>query len=107
MGNIDHYERARLAWPILVSLSKQRKTTTYGELENMIGAHYRACGHFLGKIQEYNKEYGYPPLQSLVVNKLTAVPGGGYNATQTDDIKATHRSVFEFNWESIKNPFDK
>jgi len=79
---IDHKQRARHAWPILVKLAKSGSAPiTYGELSAQLALHHRAAGYFLGVIQAYCKKERLPKLQALVVNKATRVPGSGYEGS--------------------------
>ena len=68
---IDHFFRAKKAWPLLV---KRAQTTcvpfTYKEISNRIGLHHRAARWFLSEIQEFCHENKLAPLQALVVNKI-------------------------------------
>lgn len=76
---IDHYARARRAWPLLVQRAKNGEAPyTYGELCTQLGLHHRAAGWFLGVIQEYCYRHKLAPLQALAVNKKTRLPGYGY-----------------------------
>jgi putative restriction endonuclease len=101
------HERANKAWPILIKLARNEETTTYGELANIMGIHQRVCSFFLGLIQKHCSKHDLPPLQSLVVNKDTGVPGAGYVATgrSRKEIEAAHKEVFEHPWDKIRNPF--
>jgi len=104
-------ERARKAWPILTecACNQSRQPMTYGQLAERMRIHHRVCGFFLGLIQEccMNHRPKLPPLQSLVVNKHTRVPGDGYIATPRDrhSIEQAQNSVFDFHWNQIENPF--
>jgi putative restriction endonuclease len=104
---VDQYERASKAWPILTDCARNRQTTTYGQLAERMGAHPRVCRFFLGLIQDYCFNYNLPPLQSLVVNKHTRLPGEGYIATARDyrQIERAHNTVFNYSWDTIRNPF--
>ena len=111
MPKVDQYERARRAWPILIECAcdRSRQPMTYGELAKRMGIYHRVCQFFLSIIQDYcrNHKPELPPLQSLVVNKHTRVPGGGYVATPRDrhSIEQVQNRVFDFQWEQIENPF--
>jgi len=80
---IDHFSRAKKAWPILV---KRAQTTcepfTYKEISNQIGLHHRSARWFLSEVQEFCSENNLPPLQALVVNKKTRLPGDGYYGSE-------------------------
>jgi len=104
---VDQTARAREAWDILVAQARKNQPITYGDLAHMMGLHHRACAWFLGRIQEYNKKHGLPPLQSLVVNKHSQVPGGGYygSGRNCSEVKKAQQNVFDYPWEQHKNPF--
>ncbi len=105
---IDQRERAARAWQILTAQAEKGKPITYGELAHRMGVHHRVCRFFLGLIQDYCMGAGLPPLQSLVVNKRTGVPGEGYHATARHDtrIREAHGKVFDFSWGCYRNPFE-
>lgn len=75
---VDHVARARKAWPHLVRLAPKMSPCTYGEISEKIGVHWRAAAHFLSVIQEHCRNEDLPPLQALVVNKASRLPGSGY-----------------------------
>jgi putative restriction endonuclease len=104
-GKIDQYERAARAWPLLIKSAQKRQIMTYGQLAAQMDLHPRVCRFFLGIIQDYCKENNIPPLQSLVVNQRTGVPGDGYRATGRDNMGSVNEKVFAYPWERIKNPF--
>ena len=102
---IDQRERAKTAWDILTELALNKQHTTYGGLGSRMGVHYRTCRFFLGLIQDYCRERGIPPLQSLVVNKASGRPGSGYMATSIEDIRGVHQSEYSHDWANEQNPF--
>ena len=98
---IDHKARARKAWPILVSVASARgEPMSYSELAAQLDLHYRAVGRFLGVIQMYCKKQQWPPLQALVVNKRTKLPGGGYTGSGRGVVQhqAALQKVRAYNW---------
>ncbi|CCU71300.1 hypothetical protein [Thalassolituus oleivorans] len=102
---IDHFFRAKKAWPLLV---KRAQTTcvpfTYKEISNRIGLHHRAARWFLSEIQEFCHENKLAPLQALVVNKKTRLPGEGYDGsviTYEAHQKAL-KKVRKENWSNVK-----
>jgi len=75
----DQIARAKKAWPYLArKANKGEKPYTYKELCDNLGLHHRVASYFLGVIQEYCRINDLPPLQALVVNKKTKLPGSGY-----------------------------
>jgi len=104
---VDQEARAHEAWDILAECARRKQPLAYGELAGQMGIHHRACAPFLGLIQAHCRSHGLPPLQSLVVNKQTSVPGGGYHGSGTDlrELIQAHDDVFAFSWERHPNPF--
>ncbi len=102
---IDHFARAKKAWPLLV---ERAQTTcvpfTYKEISNQIGLHHRAAQWFLSEIQEFCHEKDLAPLQALVVNKKTRLPGDGYDGSAITP-KAHQKAlkkVKKEKWDKVK-----
>lgn len=98
---IDHVQRARRAWPLLVNHAERGKPPyTYGQLCSRLGLHWRAAQWFLGVIQEHCRSNRIPALQALAVNKRTRVPGKGYVGSPRS--RAAHkrelRKVYRHPW---------
>lgn len=94
---IDHVMRARVAWPLLVDRAVNRLPPyTYREICEEIGMHWRSAPYFLGIIRGYCSNNKLPPLQVLVVNAATRLPGQGCPGTprtqsaQQDALKAIY-----------------
>jgi putative restriction endonuclease len=106
MKKIDHRDRARKAWPYLTDIAKQRTTITYGALAAKIGLHHRALRLPLGVIQEYCRTNELPPLQAVVVNQQTGMPGEGYRASSRQSAVHRHKldEVYAHEW-STRVPF--
>lgn len=102
---IDQYERAAQAWPFLIKSAQKRQIITYGQLAAQMDLHPSVCRFFLGIIQDYCKENNIPPLQALVVNQRTGVPGDGYRATGRVNMDSVYENVFAYPWGKMKNPF--
>jgi len=102
---VDQRERAKRAWDILAGCARSKQHTTYGELGKRMGVHHRVCQFFLGLIQDHCLERGLPPLQSLVVNKISGRPGEGYIATSAENIQQVHERVYAHDWSTAPNPF--
>lgn len=100
--SVDHVERAKAAWPILVRRARSGAgPISYGELCHEIGVHYRASAYLLGVIQRYCADNDHPKLQALVVNKKTGVLGGGYvGARGRKDHLREVTKVNEYNWSA-------
>ena len=105
MSNINHTERARLAWDALSRVAASRRTTTYGQLGAAISIHHRAVRYALGLIQDYCIASGLPPLTILVLN-VKGRPGTGFIAHDLDDFEHGLEMVWGHDWHAEKNPFD-
>ncbi len=104
---IDHRARARRAWSILVGLaSRRQRPVSYKSLCAVLGLHHRAATYFLGVIQTECGSNGWPPLQALVVNARTRLPGHGYYGSHRTH--SAHRralqKVYGKKWP-LKAPF--
>lgn len=99
---IDHVARARKAWPLLAKRANAKGAPfTYGGLCSQLRLHHRAAGWFLGVIQAYCEEKELPPLQALVVNQKTRLPGSGYigsRRTAADHQRALD-TIYEKKWD--------
>ncbi len=105
---IDHKKRARKAWKILTKCAKEGdEPFTYGSLCEKMGLHHRAAGHFLGVIQTFCAENKLPPLQGLVVNKKTRIPGCGYLGSKRtlESHKLAIKKVYAKDWSKIDPDF--
>ena len=72
-------DRAHLILPHLVQCAQTRRTITYGELGERIGAHPRTLGGPLGYIRdEICIHRGLPLVNALVVSTTTRMPGAGW-----------------------------
>jgi hypothetical protein len=73
---VDQKQRAKMTWSILVSLAITKgNPTTYKELAASLNLHWRVLSWPLGKIQHFCHKNNLPPLQALVVNSKTGLPG--------------------------------
>ena len=78
-------KRARVTLPILVRQAMASQRITYGNLGKELGLHHRALRHPLGCIGdtllELSKRWqeDVPPIQGLVVNQETGMPGESVN----------------------------
>jgi hypothetical protein len=73
---------------------------TYREICDKVGVHWRSAPHFLGVIRRYCSASGLPPLQVLVVNAATRLPGQGCTGTpQTHSAhQAALRDIYAYPW---------
>lgn len=101
---VDQYKRASIAWEILVKVATKREMITYKQLAELVQVHHRAVKFFLDIIQDYCIRVSLPPLTILVVNQK-GIQGKGFIACHRDIINLEKECVFDFNWDSIKNPY--
>jgi putative restriction endonuclease len=105
MGNVNQAQRAFSGWEILVEQAKKRGWLTYGEIASKINIHPHAVQFLLSPIQDYCLENALPPLTILVNNDKNKKPGAGFIAWSRDNLEVGREEVYQYNWESIKNPF--
>ena len=95
-------------WMLLVCAAKEGKNYAYsdiGEILNLKDANLQNMGgKYLDPIRSYCDKKGYPPLDVLVVNKNTGVPGKGYKPRKT--VAQDKADVYEYkhNWFAIEPP---
>lgn len=90
----DHEARARRAWPLLVRRAQRKLAPlTYGELCTRLGLHHRAAAWMLALIQDWCSRERLPPLQALVVNSRTRLPGSGARGAGRDE--RSHQRALE------------
>jgi 5-methylcytosine-specific restriction protein A len=98
------------AWDALIEAVEQKKCLTYSELVKKIDYQQGFSGNIsigkkvLGPIQEFCKKKSLPPLTVVIVRKDSGNPGIGFDS-KTGKIDNDKKSVEEFNWRSILNPF--
>lgn len=104
---IDHFRRARMAWPLLVGRATNGLPPyTYREICDEIGVHWRSAQHFLGIIRTHCSASALPPLQVLVVNAATRLPGQGCAGVPTtrSGYEIALRAIYASKWP-ISAPF--
>lgn len=89
--------RAVQIWQILVGMADTRRTTTYGELADMLGyGGAGVLGRQLGHIMFLCDQADIPPLTVLVVNAESGLPGEGLETKR--DLHELREEVFNFDW---------
>lgn len=100
-----HQSRARKAWPYLAERANLGGPPfTYKQIGELIGVHWRAVGWFLGEIQDYCHRSKLPPLQALVVQSTTGLPGGGYHGSARTYAEHEHAVAAVHAHEWAKTP---
>jgi len=97
--------RALQCWLILIAKAHTHSIITYEELAKLLGYPTpNPLSYILGNIMFYCMQNDLPPLTSIVVNKNTGMPGGGFIAEKPSDIPSKQISVFHFHWFDIIPP---
>ena len=107
--------QAQQIWQLLAALLIARRfegkqaqvTITYGDLAKAMGKPSQA-GRSLIKplwiIGEFCKDVGLPTLNSIVVNKLTGLPGEHVVLSDGRSIPAEMKAVNAYDWAQISPP---
>ena len=92
------------AWQVLIACAWQRRTITYSQLAELVGAPgaARAMWSRLGEVAEFCQERDLPALTVLVVNSETGRPGEGYPGPE--DVDAEREFVFGYPWFAAPLP---
>ncbi|MBN9488249.1 MAG: hypothetical protein J0H44_13520 [Alphaproteobacteria bacterium] len=110
------YVQAQQIWLILVTFvmrSDERRrgrvaTITYGEVATDMGKEDRRAGHTLGRplgiIAEYCVHQNVAPLNSIVVNQDTSLPGVEVVLRNGRTLAREQKAVMEEDWFSIRVP---
>lgn len=104
--NTSLENRALQIWQILIGFAYERKTTTYGEIAEILG--YKGAGTMdrqLGYILHFCVQNKLPPLSVLVVNAETGLPGDGFDTI--GDLHKAREAVFNYDWFNLMPPTPK
>lgn len=126
-GDKLYQVRAREALPLLIRQAEVEQTIFYSDLANELDMpNPRNLDYVLGFIGEAlvklsdKWKISVPPIQSIVINKSTGLPGKGFynifpearkykhlsNKEKKDVVKQYLRDVFDFNqWDRVLNEF--
>jgi hypothetical protein len=106
-GEKKYQERARRALPILVRQAKAHETMFYGDLAAELGMSnprtlnwpLGAIGNSMLRLAE-SWDRRVPPIQALVINKSTGLPGDGISwfAPDAENFKKAGRSYCQMLW---------
>ncbi|WP_373740932.1 hypothetical protein [Neisseria sp.] len=99
--------RAVQAWQILIAAAMNRQIHSYKTLsELMYGKPVpNVMSGILGHIAFYCVENGLPPLNVLVVNETTGLPGDGIPVSQ--DLNSSRESVYQYGWYNLYPPAEQ
>ena len=93
------------AFAELKKVAQKGTTITYGELADTIDTHHRVLPRALGLLWRWCEKKGYPHINALVVNKITKVPGEGYQPenrpTTMEELNALWKEIHKFDWRRI------
>lgn len=96
---------AGVIWQELIRAASQKITVNYSDLSPIIATNPLSVGRALGPIQDFCIENRLPPLTSIVVSKSGHKPGNGFIAWDIDNLADAQDLVFQFNWNTIQNPY--
>lgn len=84
--NRIYQQRARATFPILIRQAEAEKSISYSSLAPELGMSnprnlsyvLGSVGHTIEYLRETWNDHSIPPIQCLVINKNTGLPGEGY-----------------------------
>lgn len=97
---------AGVLWSVFVNAAKNKTLLKYSDLAPKIETNPLSVGKALEPIQAYCLDYKLPPLTSIVIGKMTGIPGSGFIAWDVDDIETAYEKVFSYPWQLVNNPFE-
>jgi putative restriction endonuclease len=98
-------DQAVLLWPMLALAARTQQILSYAAVEGFTGIARHGLNHALGLIHDYCKRHSFPPLNVIVVNQETGLPGEGFPETMTPmEIKVEQGRVFVFDWSGHDKP---
>ena len=62
----------------LISVAKDKRCTTYKEIENIFGLSHRQAGWYAGMLGNYCIDRKIPLLNALIINATDCIPSEGY-----------------------------
>lgn len=107
------YVQAQQIWVILIARvmadgPSRSKHMTYGELALAMGYPDTRAGHTLGRqlgiVGNYCVANDLPPLNVIVVNQETKVPGDEVVLRKGRTVKEEQKAVLKENWFSVRVP---
>jgi hypothetical protein len=98
-------QRGQQLWSILVLAARNRQILTYDIVGRACGVPAQSIGDFLRSIQQFCAEHRLPPLTSIIVNKVTGLPGDGFIAAA--NVPAAQLQTFETNWLDVEAPSEE
>lgn len=99
---MDRTERAAQIWPLLAHCATHRQTLSYELLAQLIGVPRPGLGQLLEPIQSHCIILNIPLLTSLVVGKITGLPGEGFIGAA--DVPEAQARVYRFDWLAHPTP---
>ena len=98
-------QRAQQFWSVLVFAAKEQKLVSYFMLEQMTGF-YESPGPVLQYVYRYCKQHHLPPLNAIVIDQTTGLPGEECPFV-LDHLPAQQARVFLYDWFDHPAPSDE
>lgn len=110
------YVQAQQIWLILMAFVMMRaksnprssQTITYGELAELMGHPNRQAGHILGRqlgiVGKFCILNDVPPLNAIVVNQVTGVPGDEVVLRTGRNVAQEQKEVLKYDWFTLRIP---
>lgn len=101
---MNHSETANQMYPLLAHAATHRQTLTYGQVAHMVGEPVaNRIGGPLGRILNWCRDNGHPPLPIIVINSLSGLPSLESYGSAEDIAQAT-ALTHATDWYTIKPP---
>ena len=104
--NHPHWRyRALQIYLVLIGAASRQQILTYGDVAQKLGfGGSNILGTPLGMIHYWCEHHGIPPINTIVVNKDSGLPGDEIPPTTGQTINEVHQAVFKKNWYAIMPP---
>ena len=98
-------KRALQIWSVLVLSASSQRILSYKTLAKLTGLAIQGFAEPLGRVAQYCKSEGVPPLTVIVVTEETGMPGEGYpHHNEPLQIFEDQARVFVFDWLGREAP---
>jgi hypothetical protein len=103
---LKYFDKARIAWDILIQYAKDQETDTYQSFWEKIGVGKHQVGPYvLYLIREYCTGNNLPMLNCLI-RSVNGGIGDRWTRNNRDNLIEKTHEVFGFDWGNIDNPFN-
>jgi hypothetical protein len=97
--------RALQIYLVLIGAASNKQILTYGDVARTLEfGGSNILGTPLGMIHYWCEHHGLPPINTLVVNRDTGIPGQEIPPIPGKTINEVHQAVFQMNWYMIMPP---